>query len=239
MHATEASHSTWVPASKGGHGASRVSGDPRDRGISAGLKYRDVMRRMVIVGADRPNPGCALTFSSQGVGFIQSRKDRVMSEIASVRAWVAVACLAAALGLTLGCSSEKPGGNPPPPDPLVAPAGPASPQDVLNKLPGGDEFAGGKKVYANNKCANCHKLGDTGGGIMAGALANPPPGAPVEPAPDLTKVGAAPEHTKQWLTEHIRDAKKHKQKSRMPAYPPDQLSDADLASLVEYLASRK
>jgi cbb3-type cytochrome oxidase cytochrome c subunit len=57
--------------------------------------------------------------------------------------------------------------------------------------------------------------------------------------PELTKVGAAPEHTKQWLAEHIRDAKKHKPTSRMPSFGADQINDADLNSLVDYLASLK
>jgi mono/diheme cytochrome c family protein len=159
------------------------------------------------------------------------------------------ACLAVLLGLATGCSSDKPTGTMPPAPPLVGPGGVTSPQDVLAKLPGGDEFAAGKKVYADNKCANCHKLGDTGGGgggMMAGGLLAPAPGATGTPvaggpmaAPDLTKVGAMPERTRQWLTEHIRDAKKHKPQSRMPAFPTDKISDADLDKLVEYLASRK
>jgi cbb3-type cytochrome oxidase cytochrome c subunit len=58
-------------------------------------------------------------------------------------------------------------------------------------------------------------------------------------APDLTKVGAAAEHTKQWLADHIRDAKQHNPRSRMPRFPEEQINAADLNSLVEYLASLK
>jgi cbb3-type cytochrome oxidase cytochrome c subunit len=57
--------------------------------------------------------------------------------------------------------------------------------------------------------------------------------------PDLTKVGAKAEYTKEWLSEHIRDAKKHSPSSRMPPFPADKISDADLTALVDYLASRK
>ncbi len=173
-----------------------------------------------------------------------------MIGIGNGRAWAVVACLVGALGLASGCNSEKPEGNVPPADPLVGPSGAASPQEVLGKLPGGEEFAAGKKVYADNNCARCHKLGETGGG--GGAMAGPPvPGGPGAPppapgampggpsGPDLTKTGANADHTKQWLADHIRDAKKHKSSSRMPEFGPDRISDADLGKLAEYLASRK
>jgi mono/diheme cytochrome c family protein len=119
--------------------------------------------------------------------------------------------------------------------------GPPS-QEVLSKLPGGDEFAAGKKVYADNNCANCHKLGETGGGAgrKGGGPGGPGgPGGGGPRGPELTQVGADAEHTKQWLADHIRDPKKHKPQSRMPAFGPDRLSDADLAKLVDYLVSRK
>lgn len=128
------------------------------------------------------------------------------------------------------------------------PGMPQSPQDVLVKLPGGDEHAAGKRVYANNQCARCHKLGETGGppsmpGMPPGGP-KLPPGAPPMPqlpgiGPDLTTVGAAAEHTKQWLADHVRDPKKHKPGSTMPAFGTDKISDADLDSLAAYLASRK
>src|SRR3954469_2408862 len=117
-----------------------------------------------------------------------------MIGIGIARGWAVTACLAL-LGLATGGRSDKPAGTTAPAPPLVGPPGVTSPQDVLAKLPGGDEFAAGKKVYADNKCANCHKLGDTGGGgggMMAGALLTPAPGAtgtpvpgPPTPAPDL------------------------------------------------------
>jgi mono/diheme cytochrome c family protein len=57
--------------------------------------------------------------------------------------------------------------------------------------------------------------------------------------PDLTNVGAKPEHTKEWLAEHIRQPTKHTQGSKMPPFPPEKISDADLDKLATYLASRK
>ncbi len=150
-----------------------------------------------------------------------------------------------------GCN-KKPadtGGGTPAPGPMGG-GGPDS-ATVLAKLPGGAEFAVGKKVYADNKCAQCHKLGETGGGpggMMGGPPGAPdgtkggPPGGPGRGGmggPDLTKVGAEPEHTKQWLTDHVRNPKAHKPQSRMPASGADKISDSDLSALADYLASRK
>ena len=57
--------------------------------------------------------------------------------------------------------------------------------------------------------------------------------------PNLSKVAADPEHTAEWIAAHIRDPKSHRPQSRMPAYGPDKLSDADLQTLVAYLATLK
>jgi cbb3-type cytochrome oxidase cytochrome c subunit len=57
--------------------------------------------------------------------------------------------------------------------------------------------------------------------------------------PDLTAVGRTPEHTVDWLAAQIRDPKTHKPTSRMPAFGPEKLPDADLKALAAYLASRK
>ncbi len=145
-----------------------------------------------------------------------------------------------------GCKKSEPTvGNQTPPPGMAPPSPGPTPQDVFAKLPGGEEFAAGKKVYADNNCARCHKMGDVGGGGGSGGppgMAGGPAGISAmggPPGPDLTKVGAAPEHTKEWLTAHVRDAKKHKPESRMPPFGSDKISDADLAKLVDYLASRK
>ena len=156
---------------------------------------------------------------------------------------------------TSGSGGGPPGGMPGP----GGPPGPGmSSQDVLAKLPGGEEFAAGKKVYADQNCARCHKLGETGGkmgGVLraralrvgappgGGPPVGPPgkggPGRPGMGGPDLTNVGATVTHTKEWLADHIRDAKKHAPTSSMPPFGPEKISDADLGHLVDYLASRK
>ena len=135
-----------------------------------------------------------------------------------------------------GCGKPAPSartGTPPPSPPGNSPSADG---DVLAKSPGGDEFAAGKKVYADNNCARCHKLGDAGGG-------GGPMGAKGGPGgmngPDLTAVGADAAHTARWLADHVRDPKAHKPQSRMPASGPDKIADADLTALSAYLASRK
>jgi cbb3-type cytochrome oxidase cytochrome c subunit len=57
--------------------------------------------------------------------------------------------------------------------------------------------------------------------------------------PDLTAVGAEPEHTADWLAAHVRDPKAHKPDSRRPAFGPEKIPDADLQALAAYLAGRK
>ena len=117
---------------------------------------------------------------------------------------------------------------------------------MLAELPGGAEHATGKKVYADNNCARCHKLSETGGAAM-GEMSGPPgrpggPGMGGRPGmggPDLTKTAAAADHTKDWLAAHIRDPKTHRQRSSMPPSGPDKISDADLDALAAYLASMK
>ena len=108
---------------------------------------------------------------------------------------------------------------------------------MLAKLPGGDEFAAGKKVYADNNCVRCHKLGDAGGGQTAakggpgGEKAAGPGGKGPRGGmggPDLTTVGEDAKHTKEWIAEHIRNPKAHTPQSRMPASGPEKIGDADL-----------
>ena len=176
-------------------------------------------------------------------------------------AWPTLLCLGLAFGLaSAGCKKSESTGGDVPGGPVMMPGGAnLSPQEVLAKLPGGDEFAAGKKVYADNNCARCHKLGETGGAAMGGMSGPPggppggpgmggPPGGPGGPGmggrpgmggPDLTKTGAAADHTKDWLAAHVRDPKTHRQRSSMPPSGPDKISDADLDKLAAYLASQK
>jgi cbb3-type cytochrome oxidase cytochrome c subunit len=64
------------------------------------------------------------------------------------------------------------------------------------------------------------------------------PGGPGR-GPDLGKVGEDPEHTPQWLAEHIRNPKAHKQQSRMPAFGENKIGADDMNALTAYLASLK
>ena len=101
---------------------------------------------------------------------------------------------------------------------------PPSGEDITAKLPGGAEFAEAKKIYSGAKCANCHKLGDTGKSMGA---------------PGLSQVGANADHTAKWIGEHIRDPKSHKPQSKMPMYGADKITEADLEKLSAYLAAQK
>jgi hypothetical protein len=183
---------------------------------------------------------------------------------------LSLAFLVACVGCKKKADNTAPGQGPPPGGPQGPPGGPMAPptimdpKEVAEKLPGGKEFAAAKKVYADNTCNRCHKLGDVnammsggfpgfpggggppgfpgGGGPPGGGSAGGPPGGGGPPGmtgPDLTKVGADATHTVDWLSAHIRSAKTHKPESMMPDYPKERISDADLKTLAEYLASRK
>jgi mono/diheme cytochrome c family protein len=97
---------------------------------------------------------------------------------------------------------------------------------------GSDQFADTKVVFAAN-CAKCHSLGEGSGGAGNPGVAGWKP-----KGPNLGKVGAEPTHTRDWLVDHIRDPKKHKPDSRMPAFA-GKLKDNDINALAEYLASLK
>jgi mono/diheme cytochrome c family protein len=93
-------------------------------------------------------------------------------------------------------------------------------------------LAAGRSVFEANNCARCHALGGDGGG-NAGAS---PMGR--GRGPDLSQVGADPEHTVEWLMEHVRDPRSHNPQSRMPAFG-GRIQAQDLRSLAVYLASLK
>ena len=87
--------------------------------------------------------------------------------------------------------------------------------------------------------------GGPGGAPPAGP-GGPPPGGPggfggggPGRPPDLSKLGADPEHTVEWIAEHVRNPKAHKPESRMPAYGEDRINNEDLQALAEFLASLK
>jgi cbb3-type cytochrome oxidase cytochrome c subunit len=57
--------------------------------------------------------------------------------------------------------------------------------------------------------------------------------------PDLSKVGADPEHSVEWLMAHVRSPKTHNPESTMPPYDENKINDNDLRALAEFLASLK
>src|SRR5437870_653403 len=112
-------------------------------------------------------------------------------------------------------------------------------------------FAAGRKAYVANNCARCHRIGDDRpplavgppgsdgpGGKKGGKMGGKMSGKMGGKGPDLTRVGADPAHTVDWLMAHIRNAKGHKPDSRMPPYE-GKIQENDLRALAEYLASLK
>jgi len=84
-------------------------------------------------------------------------------------------------------------------------------------------IAQGKKVFESAGCMACHTIGDKGGKM----------------GPALTHIGKDKEWTPAKLAAMIRDPKKGKPSAKMPAFPPDKISDKDLKALVAYLESLK
>jgi len=80
----------------------------------------------------------------------------------------------------------------------------------------------GKAVYDAQGCARCHSIGGQGGRM----------------GPDLTRVGAEPGHTAEWIIEHIKNPQAHKPGSRMPSFA-GKINDQDLQALGAYLAGLK
>jgi len=82
----------------------------------------------------------------------------------------------------------------------------------------------GNALY-DTHCAKCHNLTGSGSG-------------PKKKGPDLSKAGADPAHTVEWLAEHIRKPQTHEPKSTMPAFE-GQLKQDEIKSLAEFLAAKK
>jgi mono/diheme cytochrome c family protein len=93
-----------------------------------------------------------------------------------------------------------------------------------------DSLAMGPALFEQHGCQRCHRLDDAGGPGPGGPRGRGPRG------PSLAHVGANPEHTADWIAEHIRDPKAHNPRSRMPAFG-DKMSEEELRQLAEYLAT--
>ncbi|MCX6359513.1 MAG: cytochrome c [Armatimonadetes bacterium] len=82
--------------------------------------------------------------------------------------------------------------------------------------------AAGQAAYERIGCGQCHGSLKGGGGR----------------APNLSKVGADPQHTVTWLADQIRTPQTHKPGSAMPSYG-DQIPDADVDALSSMLSRMK
>jgi mono/diheme cytochrome c family protein len=127
--------------------------------------------------------------------------------------------------------------------PAVADAGPGGPwQGGPGRMgsPGGPPpvepytgpFTAGHQVFVAQGCVRCHR--GTGGG---GPMGPGGPGGRGRGGPDLSEVGD--KHDREWIIAHVRNAKAHNPRSRMPAYDENKISATDMKALADYLTSLK
>jgi mono/diheme cytochrome c family protein len=115
------------------------------------------------------------------------------------------------------------------------PAGPGTTGPATTGQAPGSEtaFAAGRKVYEERNCARCHTLdGNVGGGGGRGGRGGG------RRKVDLSRVGAASDHTVDWISNYIRDPKAVRPSAHMPAFK-DKIQAQDLRALAEFLASLK
>ena len=55
--------------------------------------------------------------------------------------------------------------------------------------------------------------------------------------PDLSEVGT--KHPRDYIIQHVRNAKGHNPRSRMPPYGEEKINATDMSALADYLASLK
>jgi cytochrome c553 len=122
------------------------------------------------------------------------------------------ALLTILLVLTAGCNKGPDSSGPAPSGGNPSPSG--GPPAGANT-----QTASVESLFQAN-CANCHKMGNLGGGR----------------APDLSKMGA--EHDAEWIAAQIKDPKTHKPSSKMPPFA-SKMSEADIQKLADHLASLK
>ncbi len=84
-----------------------------------------------------------------------------------------------------------------------------------------------QQVFSTH-CSRCHSLGSTSRGRPGGRTMI-----------DLSHVGADPIKKTPWIAKQIRNPGSHKERSQMPGFGADRISDADLQALSEYLAGLK
>ena len=84
------------------------------------------------------------------------------------------------------------------------------------------QAANASALMQTNGCGRCH-----GGG--GGRRSN---------GPDLSHEGANPQHTEQWIADHIKNPQSHTPGSRMPSFA-GKMADSDIQTVAAYLASLK
>jgi mono/diheme cytochrome c family protein len=130
-----------------------------------------------------------------------------------------------------GMLAQRPGGGEPEPSapaPSAPRPGAGLPPSEQSRPAAGeaDLLAAGRGVFQANNCGRCHSLGGAGGGMRGRGGRGP----------DLSRVGAKPGRTIDWLAEQIRDPQSHRPDSRMPGYA-GKISEDDIHALAVYLAS--
>jgi mono/diheme cytochrome c family protein len=104
----------------------------------------------------------------------------------------------------------------PTPERTLPPASQASPRNDP------DESAAGRQVFVRFNCGRCHAVAAGGRGR----------------GPNLSRVGANPMHTVEWLMDHVRSPQSHNPDSNMPAFA-GKIGEKDLRALADFLASLK
>jgi mono/diheme cytochrome c family protein len=87
-------------------------------------------------------------------------------------------------------------------------------------------FAAGHQVFVSRGCVGCHRGTGQGGGMRGRGR-----------GPDLSEVGT--KHPRDWIIEHVRNAKGHTPRSSMPPYGEKKINATDMSALADYLASLK
>jgi mono/diheme cytochrome c family protein len=124
---------------------------------------------------------------------------------------------------TAGIFGPAVGCTPTPPPAAPAPKG-GMPTPMVEAAVEPGPFLEGRKVLQAHNCIRCHTIGDA------------PPGKGMMKK-NLTTVGT--DHPREWIVAHVRDAKTHNPKSRMPPYDTTKISDTDMDALADYLTSLK
>jgi mono/diheme cytochrome c family protein len=173
-------------------------------------------------------------------------------------AGIALTCGALGLVVLAGCLRSNPGPAKDSAPPVQRTYPVLSDDNLIPEVPA--EFAAGREVF-DRSCAKCHQTTAAAApGPDKGMPPNPdkgfagpdkgPPGPDkgfggpdkgfaggfkgMGKAPNLGKVAANPEHTREWLRGYILNPQSKREKSRMPKFE-GKLSDDDLNKLVDYL----